>query len=103
MRARSGSAADPACRRTCAVYPPARHLTINGDSVVLETQTVYPPGGSQNGLPPESQSETLCTDEADGLMMMLTVTGAHPTSLTSLFSHLRPEPEASSWTGKPPG
>jgi hypothetical protein len=90
-------------RQTCAVYPPAQHRTINGESVVLETQTAYPPGGPQNGLPPENQSETLCAADAGGLMIMLTANGTHPASLTSLFGHLRPEPEASSWTGKPPG
>ncbi len=52
-------------RQTCDVYPPARHLIINGDSVVIETQAVYPPGGPQNGQLPEHQSETLCAADAE--------------------------------------
>jgi hypothetical protein len=90
-------------RQTCAVYPPAQHLIINGDPVVIENQAVYAPGGLQNGQPPERQSETLCAADAGGLMITLTVTGPHPASLTSLFSHLRPGPHASSWTGAPAG
>jgi hypothetical protein len=87
--------------QTCAVYPPARHLTINGDAVVIESQTVYPPGGPQNGQLPVLESQTLCAANAGGLMITLTVTGTAPVSLTSLFSHLRPGPEASRWTGEP--
>lgn len=91
-------------RQTCGVYPPGRYLTINGYSVVIETQAVYPPGGQQNGLPPELQSETLCAADADGLMITLLVNGTRrQASLTSLFSHLRPGPDASSWTGEPVG
>jgi hypothetical protein len=90
-------------RQTCAVYPPDQHLIINDDPVVIETQTVYPPGGSQNSRTPERESETLCAADAGGLMITLTVTGTDTASLTSLFSHLRPGPEASSWTGEPSG
>jgi hypothetical protein len=90
-------------RQTCSVYPPARHLTINGYSVVIETQAVYPPGASQTGQP-ELQSETLCAADAGGLMITVTLNGTRrQSSLTSLFSHLRPGPDASSWTGEPPG
>ncbi len=93
--------APASARQTCDVYPPARHLIINGDPVVIETQAVYSPGGTPNGLRPELQSETLCAADAGGLMVTLSASGTRQATLTSLFSHLRPGPKASSWTGTP--
>jgi hypothetical protein len=90
-------------RQTCAVYPPAEHLVINGYPVVIETQTVYSSGGPQSGRTPELESQTLCAPDAGGLMITLTVTSTDTASLTSVFSHLRPGPDASKWTGEPTG